>query len=292
MTITFAAISQRIELLKTWLTPRVTPEQQAWLDEQAGRVEEAKGGPALVMAIGMAPRKLGKADLGLDADEIAAAVELRPGLEPTDWSVDQAARILFLLASFNRDEVEFVKRLDTLLATAEVGEQIALLRGIPLYPASPLLVARAGEGVRSAMQPVFEAVAHRNPFPREEFNETQWNQMVLKALFIGSKLAPIQGLDERRNKDLAVMLIDYAHERWAAGRAVSPELWRCVGPFAQQSDVDDLARVLHEGTAMEQTAAALALSECSLPNAADALEAVPAVATGIKQGDVSWRDVP
>ena len=286
-----AAISQRVALLKAWLSSRLTREQQAWLDEQIGRIEAAKGGRALATAIGMAPRKLGKADLALDAAEIAAAVGLRPGLEPSDWSVDQAARVLFLLASFDGDEVEFVQRLDTLLATAEVGEQIALLRGLPLYPASPLLVARAGEGVRSAVQPVFEAVAHRNPFPREAFSETQWNHMVLKALFIGSQLAAIQGLDQRRNKDLAVMLIDYAHERWAAGRTVSPELWRCVGQFARESDVDDLARVLHEGTAMEQTAAALALSECSLPSAAAALEAVPALAAAIRQGDVSWRDV-
>ena len=286
-----AAISQRTALLKAWLAPRLTREQKAWLDEQIGRIEEAKGGRALATAIGMAPRKLGKADLALDAAEMATAVELRPGLEPSDWSVDQAARLLFLLASFDGDEVEFVQRLDTLLATAEVGEQIALLRGLPLYPASPLLVSRAGEGVRSAVQPVFEAVAHRNPFPREAFNETQWNHMVLKALFIGSQLAVIQGLDQRCNKDLAVMLIDYAHERWAAGRAVSPELWRCVGPFARESDVNDLARMLHEGTASEQTAAALALSECSLPSAAAALEAVPALAAAIRQGDVSWRDV-
>ncbi len=73
-------------------------------------------------------------------------------------------------------------------------------------------------------------MAHRNPYPSERFAENRWNHMVLKAIFVGSPLHPIQGLDARANPPLARMLCDYAHERWAAGRPVSPELLRCVGP--------------------------------------------------------------
>ena len=50
--------------------------------------------------------------------------------------------------------------------------------------------------MRSAVKPVFEAIAHRNPYPAEMFEEGAWNQMVLKALFIGSSLAPIRGLGD------------------------------------------------------------------------------------------------
>ena len=90
------------------------------------------------------------------------------------------------------------------------------------------------------MRVVFEAVAHRNPYPAEHFAEPAWNQLVLKALFVGSPLDPIVGLDARRNPTLARMLCDYAHERWAASRPVSPELWRCVGPFATGPMLDGL----------------------------------------------------
>ena len=72
------------------------------------------------------------------------------------------------------------------------------------------------------MRAVFEAVAHRSPYPREQFAENRWNHMVLKALFVGSALHPIQGLEERANPALARMLCDYAHERWAAGGRSAP----------------------------------------------------------------------
>ena len=95
---------------------------------------------------------------------------------------------------------------------------------------------------------------------------------MLKALFIDSTLAPIQRLDERANPDLAEMLVDYAHERWAAGRPVSPELWRCVGPYADERALADLERVLSTGTPEERTAAKAAIAACPLPRARELLE--------------------
>jgi hypothetical protein len=53
------------------------------------------------------------------------------------------------------------------------------------------------------------------------------------------------------------MLCDYAHERWAAHRPVSPELWRCVGGFADGPMLADLERVIATGTEPERAGAAL-----------------------------------
>ena len=283
--------TERMALLRGWLATRLQPAQLAWLDDQIARIASANTGPALALAVGLAPRKLGKADLALDEAEIAAGTTLRPGLDPSGWSIDQAARILLVLASFDGDEAHFAERLDKLFISGEIGEHMALFRGLPLYPAPERLVARAAEGIRSAVQPVFEAVAHANPFPFEQFSETQWNHMVLKALFIGSTLDPIQGLDQRRNADLAKMLIDYAHERWAAGRPVSPELWRGVGPFADEAGVADLAHVLRDGSERERKAAALALAECPRPSARAALEMAPEIAAEARERRISWHAI-
>jgi len=281
-------VKERMDLLRGWLQRRLPGDAVAWIDEQVARIAAGPSGLALARAVGLAPRKIGRQPLQLDASEMAAARACRAGLDASDWTMEQAGRVLFALASYEHAQATFADRLDALVRSGEIGEQIALLRGLPLYPGSGGLLSIAGEGIRSAMQPVYEAVAHRNPFPLEEFTEAMWNQMVVKALFIGSTLAPIQGIDERRNGELARMLLDYAHERWAAGRPVSPELWRCVGPFAVAGDdFDDLLRVFSSGEATERRAAALALAECPTPQALVALEATPELWREIRSGKLT-----
>jgi hypothetical protein len=251
-------MGERIALLSEWIRRAAAPEGAAWLEETLAGLRRDAGERGLVRALGLAPRRLGKADLVLGSDDLTRADALRPGFDPTGLTVDQAARIAFLLAAGRGDDA-FARRLMDLQRTADLSESIAYLRGLPLFPGGPALLSVAAEGVRSAVKPIFEAVAHRNPYPAEVFDERAWNQMVLKALFIGSALAPIRGLHERANPELAEILVDYAHERWAAGRPVSPELWLCVGPFAQGRMLDDLDRVLATGTPEEREAAAAAL---------------------------------
>ncbi len=283
-----AGIAPRLELLHGWLARRLGDEPRIWLDAQARKIMEEPDARALATAIGLAPRRVGKAPLALESDEVADAVHVRPGLDARDWTLDQTARIYLMLVSGAADVNGFPGRLDRLFRSGEIGEQIALLLGLPLYPAPAEIVPTASEGVRSAMQPIFEAVAHHSPYPAEQFSEAMWNQMVVKTLFIGSTLAPIAGLDERRNPDLARMLVDYAHERWAAGRTVSPELWRCVGPFAE-SYLDELIKVFESPVEAEQRAGALALSECPTPEALVILESAPQLWREIRKGTLSWN---
>jgi hypothetical protein len=280
----------RMDLLRGWLAARVSPEALQWLDGQVEKISGAPDSRMLTMAIGLAPRKVGKSPLDLTAQDLAAASSVRPGFDPQGWTTDQAARVLLLLASARSPDGEkgFAARLDSLFRSGEIGEQLALLRGLPLYPHPEANLATAGEGIRSAVQPIFEAVAHRSPYPAEQFSEAMWNQMIVKTLFINSTLVPIVRLDERRNADLARMLVDYAHERWAAGRVVSPELWRCVGPFAGNRYLDDLARVFRSADRDEHRAGALALSECGTPEALALLEADAPLAASIRAGDLTW----
>jgi len=289
--ITANDIEARKILLRDWLDSRLSPGQLEWVDQRRQAIAFDPKIATLATAIGLAPRKVGKSDLALTPTELEHAGAIRLGLDPSDWSIDQTTRILFALESSSLKEPAFSDSLDQVWRTTEITEQIALLRGLPLYPEPERLVPRAAEGIRSAMQPIFEAVAHRNPFPFEQFSDAQWNQMVLKALFIGSRLAPIYGLDQRRNADLSATLMDYVHERWAAGRTVSPELWRCVGPFARPQDVADVAQLLATGDPVEASAAVLALSECPLPEAREALSRVPKLWDTVKAKRLTWDTI-
>ena len=226
-------MSRPVDLLAEWLRGQATAPAWTWLASERDALVAGTDPRRFNIAISLAPRKVGKADLSLDEAALVDACASRPGWDPRGWSLDQAARLFLLLAGGGEGRA-FADRLHQLIITADVAEQITFYRGLPLYPDASLHEARAREGLRSAMRPIFEAVAHANPYPAERFDEPGWNQMVLKALFIGSTLAPIQGLDRRANPTLARMLCDYARERRAADRPVSPELWRCVGPFADE----------------------------------------------------------
>ena len=282
------AATAPIDLLRAWVVRAVPGEGAAWFEKQMILLRSGPAEKNLYLALGYAIRRLGKKDLALSSEDQVAARSARPGWDPSDWSVDQAARLAFVLASHDGDEARFKTRLEQLFRTADVGELIAFYRGLPLYPHPKLHIARAREGARSAMQPIFEAVAHRNPYPAEEFDENAWNHLVLKALFVGSRLDPIQGLDRRTNPPLMRMLCDYAHERWAAGRPVSPELWRCVGPHMDSGALADLERVLSTGNLAERQAAALALTTSSTSAARDLLAKVPELAKHAAAGEPGW----
>ncbi len=277
-------------LLRRWLESQLEAAAQAWLSETLQRLAEGAMGRDLFLAFSLVPRKIGKDDLGLQAADLAAAEAARTGWRPAAWSVDQAARILILLSA-GGNEGEFARRLEQLCQTADVRELIALYRGLPLYPGPELHLDRAREGLRSNMVPVFEAVAHENPYAVEQFPTEVWNQMVLKAIFVGSTLHPIQGLDGRRNADLARTLVDYAHERWAAGRTITPELWRLVAPFMDGAIVADLETPLAAAQGPERQALALALREAGGAPAGALLAAHPDLESDIEAGRISWETV-
>ena len=238
-----------VDWLRTWVVAHAG-DAAAWFEDSLDAMSTERD---LHILMGFAPRKLGKGDLMLSAQSIEQAGKLRPGWNPSGWSVDGAARVCALLTF--QPQRPFAEVFKDLRRTSDVAEMIALYRGLPLYPEPAALDFEVGEGLRSNLKPVFEAIAHDNPFPRDHFDEHRWNHMILKALFVGSELAPITGLDDRANPELARILIDYARERWAAGRPVTEELWRPVKPFTNDPSIKaELDRARAEGHALEELA--------------------------------------
>lgn len=284
-----------LDLLQLWLKRQLAEPAKLWFEQQMTVDATDRN---LYLALGLVPRKLGKDDLALQSSDLEQANEARPGWDPSGLSVDQAARIAILLKAGGTGEA-FRDRFVQLCRTADIAEQVAFYRGLPLYPNPELLVHQAGEAARTNMRSVFEALTHKNPFPFEQFDHNRWNHMVLKALFIGSTLHPIQGLGQRANDELARILRDYAHERWAAGRPVTPELWRSVGDapgdapighlgFEPDGMLSDLKRALTGEDELERQGAALALASRSEPEAKALLQTAPDLATAIDQGRLNW----
>ncbi|MER9227054.1 EboA domain-containing protein [Mesorhizobium sp. M0664] len=247
-----------LELADLWISRATDDRGIAWFRGALDEIGRPGNDRALGIAIGLAPRRLGKASLALGGEDLSRAAALRKGLDPSNWTVDQLARIALMVASY-RDDVSFAETLNRFCVTAEINELIAVYRGLPVYPAAKLIEPRAREAVRSGMQPVFEAVAHHNPYPCEVFAEDDWNQMVVKAIFIGASLWRIQGLDQRCNPNLARMLVALAHERRAASRPISPEVWRCIAPYLNAESIGAMTHAWGAGVENDRFAIALAL---------------------------------
>ena len=275
-------------LLAQWLERRLSAENYQWLSAQFNKIERANSDRDLHITLGLIPRKLGRDDLALTTQELKDSGQCIEGWHPVHWSIDIAARVWLLSHQTTRGDASFGELVADLCRTADLAESIALYSGLPLYPVSEALDQVVADGLRSNVKAVFEAIAHHNPYPDRFFSDSRWNHMVLKALFVNSKLSPIVGLDKRRNAELAEILCDYAHERWAAQRPVSIELWRCVGPFATGPAIDDLSHVVENGSATERNAALLALSESNDARAASIVESYPDIAGQITRCELTW----
>ena len=220
------------ELIETWILRELNAEAENWLLAQINKINSIGfNNNEFDIIFGLIPRKIGKFDLKLSETDIQEASEIKTGWTPYYWSIDIAIRVFLLSKIEDCKTIDFYDKYRDLHKYADSRELLALYSGISLFSSQNRLIEIASNALRTNIKSEFQTIAHNNSFPYQYFSNNTWNNMVLKALFIGARLNPIYGIDKRANLELANILQDYAHERWAAGREVSPELWRCIGPF-------------------------------------------------------------
>jgi hypothetical protein len=278
------------EYLKKALAENSGPEALVWLAEQEEKIAHSTSPNAFFLAFSKASRHFKKETLSSDLDTRSLSESGMLSFSPSHWNSLQAARI-FLLLQLPQEKTPWMTTVQQLFETADMYEQQALYAALPVLPYSEELLGRAIEGCRTNMSVIFDAIALHNPYPAQFFPEANWNQLVLKAIFMQRPLYLIQQLDQRRNPALAAMAIDFAHERWAAGRGVMPELWRLVVPFLDENVLSDLKKVLASTDANERAAGALALSESSHPVAKSLLAEYPPLAAACASGDLTWEKI-
>lgn len=243
------------------------------------------------MAFAAAPRFLGRADVSVTEEESKELTGILPYFSLERYTVDRLFRIWWLLQLPADDEHSYVNAVEQLFNAAEMNELVALYGALPLFAFPEAWKYRTAEGIRSNIGSVLEAVMIHNPYPARYLEEPAWNQLVLKAFFTEKHINGIVGLDERANAALASVLIDYAHERRAAGRAVHPLLWRLVGPFIGENNFEDIQRVWHSEQNAEREAAALACYMSNYPPARDLLLERPETTGDIAAGRLTWDTV-
>lgn len=237
----------------------------------------------------MAPRKTGKAIIKLS--EIQKAALNAAGMSHIAyWTIDRLCRVWLLSTLAANDQVKLYATIDELFLSAEMNEAVALYSALPFLTFPEIWVKRCAEGIRSNIGSVLEAIMENNPYPAQYLDEAAWNQLVLKAFFTEKNINLIVGLDGRANLDLALTLIDYAKERWAAGRKVNPQLWRLVGKFTNAEIFESLKTGLQNYDQVEQRAIALAVSASDYQPAKDYIHTFPELKAITADGQLNWSE--
>ena len=212
-------MSERTSLLKAFVG-------QHWAD--AGRFfERAETDLAKPASLGF------RAVFASVPRRLAALAELRPpppaeplgALTRPHWSLTDYVRAALVQGALGHlpaaEHAAFVLQL---LEAGEMGEQVSLLRTLSLLPEPARFVETGFQACRTNAVVVFEAVVCENSFVAQHFPALNFNQAVLKAVFMGVSLRRIEGLEARITPELQRMAAGYASERRAAGRVVPADI--------------------------------------------------------------------
>lgn len=271
-----------------WLKNKLPHEKAEWIEVTGDELKNSPEDWKLFISFSSVPRHTGKGKLELSEDQIAVADSMRSGWNPSGWTVDQLGRTYLILCYAENGKELFFEKLSKIFDTSDLGEAVALYQNLPILPWPEDLKYRAAEGVRSNITTVFNAVALNNPYPKEYLEEAPWNQIVLKAMFVESPLYKIMGLDERANRTLAKILVEYAHERISAGRPVSPELWRPVGPFIDDGMIKDIDWLMNQNEILQSQAGILAMRSSNYSGKSDFLRKYQDVAKIVDDNKITW----
>lgn len=277
-----------IKILKLKLYTAATLEAKEWLEKKLSLMENDFTNRDFFICFSGAFRFFSKDLIPFSEEELELFKLQYNCWNPTGIKVFELARLIIFLHLPQKDVAQYIDIVKKLLSTADIGELVTLFRCLILYPFAEEYKIFVADGIRTNIKNVFEAIALDNPYPAKYLDEKQWNQMVLKSVFNGSPLYRIVGLEQRANASLSQQLSDYAHERWAAGRMVNPELWRAAAPFTNDVLIKDLERLFNSEHVYEQQAAALAAKQSGDERALLLLNKFPVFKKDMEQGILTW----
>ena len=249
-----------LPVLSAMLERRISGEPADWLGGACSEIAAGASDVRFANLISLASRYAPRRSLAPEANELDAATQALAGWNPERWTLLEAFRVVLVLSRPDLAQESGAAALEEAFRYADEGELCALYRSLAHWPEAERFAWRAGEGCRTNIVPVFEAVACDTPYPSQHFDDLAWRQLAIKAVFIEAPLWRVYGLDERLSPELARMALDLVEERRSAGRAVPPQLWLCLGEHAGERGRAALEVELRESSSVARRAAVLALA--------------------------------
>ncbi len=280
-----------LQFLQNLLYKQSNETSRNWLGEKIQQQKSSFKENSFYMTFSAISRFFSHSPLLIGEEDLKQAHQLVSGFSPQYFSQSQAARTLLLLSIAHLPEADFKAVYYKLKDTAEMYEAAALFAALPLLPYPESLLEAVIDGVRTNITLVFDAIALHNPYPAKYFPEAAWNQLYLKAAFMARPIQEIIGIEIRANAELANILSDFAHERWAAGREVPLSMWLTVPQFINERILKDLKKLFSHAQTQQQTVAALVCGESTHPEAKALLEQYPQWKEKIDKQLLTWKDL-
>jgi len=258
-----------------------------WLKSVVAQISKAQSRKDLYMAYSLCTAKIQDESI---TDFGSRDFEWKDYLEIQKATTLEISRV-FILSSVLEAGEGFLKPVQQLIQVADKTELETFLKYLVFLPEPKDFKFAAVEALRTNIATVFNAISQYNPYPSEYFTLSEWNQMYLKAAFMQQDLKRIVEIDKMANKDLARIISDYAHERWAASRDVDPMFWRPVSNFLEGHLIEDVERLFKSEVEREQKAATLVCFHSTSVEAKKLLDTYHTHLQNVEQGDITWKNL-
>ena len=224
------------------LEARAKPEGLEWLREASAAA--AADASSLRSRFAMVGRKVGRETLDENAD-------------PNDvwaWTVEDAARVLLLVAAGERAEAELAE----LYRFGDAAERRGVLQALPYLNIEDRGLALVDDAIRTNDTRLIAAAL--GPYATKYLSDEQYDQAVLKCVFVGVPITGLDGIPSRVTPDGARMLGAFVHERVAAGRDLPPEVWTVIDKYPPAEEIAAIEAELQSPFDDRRAAAERALS--------------------------------
>ncbi|WP_372369043.1 EboA domain-containing protein [Candidatus Uabimicrobium sp. HlEnr_7] len=188
-------------------------------------------------------------DTKIREEDIKKLKSTTPYIEFSYWSLEDFLRAAIFEKISNVEQYQYVEAFRKSYRIADTKEQCSLLKILATTKYKVNFLPLALDAIRTNIPDVLAALACGNPYPCEFFTLQEFNNMVLKAVFMNISVATIYGIKQKNNSELSRMVNQYIDEREAANRDFPHELWLIVTPFSNEKEKQRIYKYLQHSSA-------------------------------------------
>ena len=270
------------ELIKEYCLNQIQNENiKTWLDQ---KLQMIKSDQEFFISFALVNKKIPRDLVQPTLEQVKNFHRINSEFTIENWTLDQLCRLSLLI----NYPLLNLQNLTKLISVADTQEQITIYKSIFYLKNASQYTPLVVDGIRTNIIDIFDAITLKNLYPAKYFSQDQWNQMVLKAIFMERPVYQIEGIDHRKNEKLAIILFDYARERWAASRRVTPELWRMMLGYLTIDQFLEMKKQMGESIKPHQEAMLKLIKESNLNNSQQWLNMQ---SVQLENKNISWEKI-